>query len=103
MTFYNGKNIMKLKDIIEKINENLTGEVATNLVTYIGHFWYEETGFFYQEFSIRALIKILSSFLEQKFISKNEAQFWMKSINCEFEELRNRIEILEKELKKKSD
>lgn len=98
-------NFMKLKDIIEKINKNLTGETLQDLNAYAAQLWQIETGNFldFQRRPIPILISIISSFLEKKFISKNEAQFWMKSINCEFEELRNRIEILEKQLKKKLD
>jgi hypothetical protein len=96
---------MKLKDIIEKLNENLIGSPISDLKTRIENLWPELTRgrHFEAQGPLVSFIYILNAFLEEKFLSKNEGQFWMKSINCEFQELRNRIEILEKQLKKKLD
>lgn len=77
---------MKLKDLIIKIEQKLffSNQVKPKLTDNMS--W----NLPWQNFAYD-----VESYLNKFFLLKNEGLFWIKSINCEFEEIKKRIKFLE--------
>ena len=84
---------MKLKDLIIKIEERLFfSNPPPSLVDYMINSIPSIKG---RENAWHKMAEDIESYLNKFFLLKNEGIFWIKSINCEFEEIKKRIKFLE--------
>ena len=83
---------MKLEKIIESIQSRIIKNSKPNLVEYAQKIWPKYLGNTGDTAIVSLFTNTINSYLDEFFISKNEALFWMKSINEELKQMRKFME-----------
>lgn len=89
----------KLRDIVKEIEDKIHSWEKPNLYEFGRKLWPKWAIGRYDESEFGHILHVVNDYIDMHLLSRNEGAFWLKSVDFEMQELRARIEKLEKENK----